>query len=125
MTLDPAEGRSLGAKAMIFSAVFAAAAVLFYMVGFVQRSGMGDAAEVSGAQCAMRFAGMDVSATQSDRKIEVSWSDLADISTVMGTASAGIMACPGWQVQRFCIGTGCDRPGAHLELQQVGDKIEE
>lgn len=121
MALDPAVGRSIGVRSLVFAAVFAASASLFYMVGFVQRSGLGDAASVSGAQCAQRFAGMDISATQTDGRIEARWPNLTDISTVIGTASAGVMACPGWRVEKFCIGNGCQSPGAHLVLRQVGD----
>lgn len=117
---DPVVYREYGFKSLVFAAVFGVAAVGFYAAGAVQRSGIGKTAEIEAAACSEKFTALGASASGDGGAVRAQWADLGDPSRVSGAASAGALACPGWEVKSFCMGTGCAQPGASIELQRVG-----
>jgi len=118
---DPVVYREFGYKSLIFAAVFGLTAAGLYGASFVQRSGIGKTAEVEAQACADKFTALGASATSDGTAVRATWSDLSDPGRIAGSASAASLACPGWKLKAYCIGSGCDVPGASLELGRSGE----
>lgn len=113
---DPVVYREFGYKSLIFSGVFALAAAGFFTASFVQRNGIGKAAEIEAQACASKFTALGATASGDGVSVRAQWADLSDPSMIAGSASAASLACPGWKLKSYCIGSGCDVPGASIEL---------
>lgn len=113
---DPVVYREFGYKSLIFAAVFGLSAAGLYGASFVQRSGIGKTAEVEAQACAAKFTALGASAIGDETGVRATWADLSDPAMIAGSASAASLACPGWRLKSYCIGSGCDTPGASLEL---------
>lgn len=118
--LDPIQRRRYGIFAMLLALAFFGVAAAAGVVTYIQRQSVAKDISALNQECQNRMKILGAKAVSgSDSDLTATWDGVDGGYTTVGSASAAAMACPGWRMTRFCMGTGCSTPGATLTMSKV------
>jgi hypothetical protein len=118
--LDPIQRRRYGILALLLSMIFFGVAAAAGVGNAIRRQSVTSDISAATQECQNRLGTLgSKTVTATEDTITAEWATLDGGYNTLSSASSAALACPGWTMQSFCMGQGCTKPGATLQLKKA------